>query len=101
MMYIACFFNDLEITFIISSIRSAIPDGSYIIVTHDTLDGHKGETEMIAKVREIYDNNPIPLFFRDHEQVSRIFQGLHSVEPGIVFLDERRVELDLPAPVAV
>src|SRR5947207_2472425 len=98
---LACFFTDSEIAHIMSAIQSTICDGSYIAVTHDTQDGHEDEREKIAKVQEIYGDTSTPLMFRNHKEVSRIFQGLHLVEPGLVFLNEWRIELDLPAPVAV
>ncbi|OCK79045.1 hypothetical protein K432DRAFT_456422 [Lepidopterella palustris CBS 459.81] len=73
-----------------------------IAATHGTLDGHSDDKGKIAKLQEIYGNTSIPFFFpRSHEEVSRIFQGLHLVEPGVVFLDDWRIELDLPAPAAV
>jgi hypothetical protein len=99
MMCVACFFTDSEIAHIMSVIRSKICDGSYIAVTHETLDGHKDETEKIAKAQDIYKNASLSLNFRNHEGVSQIFQSLHLVEPGLVF--EWRVERDLPAPAAV
>jgi len=101
MMCVACFFTEAEITTVMSTIRSAICEGSYVAVTHDTLDGHKHEKDTIAKVQKIYSNTSIPIFFRNREEVDRIFQGLSLVEPGVVFLDEWRVETDLPAPKAV
>jgi len=101
MMCVACFFTEAEITTVMSTIRSAICDGSYVAVTHDTLDSHKHEKDKITKVQKIYNNTSIPIFFRSREEVARIFQGLYLVEPGVVFLDEWRVETDLPAPKAV
>jgi hypothetical protein len=102
MMCIACFFTDSEITHIMSAIQSTICDGSYIAVTHDTLDGHEDEKEMIAKVQKIYDNTSIPsLRYRNHKEVSRIFRGLYLVDPRLVFLNKWHIESDLPVPAAV
>jgi S-adenosyl methyltransferase len=101
MMCVTCFFTDSEITHIMSVIRSTICDGSYIAVTHETLDGHEDETEKIAKVQKIYENTSMPMIFRNHNEVSQILQGLQLVEPGLVFLNEWRIELDLPALATV
>jgi hypothetical protein len=101
MMRVSCFFTDSEITHIMSTIQSTLCEGSYIAVTHDTLDAHKDEKEKIAKFQEIHDNTSTPHIFRNHKEVSRIFQGLHLVQPGVAFLNEWRIELDLPAPATV
>ena len=101
MMCVACFFTEADITTVMSTIRSTICDGSYVAVTHDTLDGHKHDRDKIARVQKIYSSTSIPIFFRSREEVVRIFHDLNLVEPGVVFLDEWRVETDLPAPKAV
>ncbi len=49
-MCVACFFTDTEISYIMSAIRSAICEGSYVAATYDTLDGHKDEKDKIARV---------------------------------------------------
>lgn len=102
MMRVVAHFTNPEITHIMSTLRSAICDGSYIAVTHDTLDGHEAEKEKATKVQEIYDKISIPFSFRSHKEVSSIFDGLHLDQPGVVFLDEWHIELmDLPPPVKV
>ncbi|KIV98326.1 hypothetical protein, variant [Verruconis gallopava] len=101
MMCVACFLTDAELTHIMSSIQSTICDDSYVAMTHDTLDGHPTERENIAHVQKIYNKASVPLIFRNRKEVLRIFQGLCLVEPGVVFLHNWRIELDLPAPAAV
>lgn len=101
MMCVACFLTDTELTHIMSSIQSTICDGSFVALTHDTLDSHPMEKENMADVQKIYSRTSIPLIFRSRKEVLRIFQGLHLVEPGVVFLHKWRIELDLPAPAAV
>ncbi|KAB2099606.1 hypothetical protein AG0111_0g12075 [Alternaria gaisen] len=101
MMCVACFLTDTELTHIMSSIQSTICDGSHVALTHDTLDSHPMEKENIAEVQKKYSKTSILLIFRNRKEVLRIFQGLHLVEPGIVFLHKWRIELDLPAPAAM
>ncbi|KAE9969423.1 hypothetical protein EG328_006871 [Venturia inaequalis] len=101
MMCVACFLTDTELTHIMSSVQSTICDDSYIALTHDTLDSHPTEEENIADVQKIYNKTSAPLIFRNRKEVLRIFQGLRLVEPGVVFLHDWRIELDLPAPAAV
>jgi hypothetical protein len=101
MVNVACFFKDSEITDIMSTLQSKICDGSYIAVSHETLDGHKDEEEKIAKVQEIYRNISMQLFFRSKTEISLMFQGLHLVEPGVAFIHELWIGRDLPAPAAV
>jgi hypothetical protein len=103
MMCVACFLTDTELTHIMSSIQTTICNGSYVALTHGTLDGHPPEQEKIADVQEIYSNTSVPLVFRNRnrKEVLGIFQGLRLVEPGVVFLHKWRIELDLPAPAAM
>ncbi|KAJ6143956.1 hypothetical protein N7471_003409 [Penicillium samsonianum] len=101
MMCVACFFTEPEISSIMGDIRSVICEDSYVAVTHDTLDGHRNEKEKIARVQKIYSETPIPIYFRNHDEVSKIFEGLRLVDPGVVMLDEWHIGLDLPAPAAV
>jgi hypothetical protein len=103
MMCVTCFFTDSEISSVMSVIRSTICDGSYIAVTHETLDGHSNETEMIAKTQEIFENASMPLHFRNRKEVSQIFdfEGLQLVGPGLVFLHQWHPELNWPVPAAV
>ena len=99
MMFVACFLEDKEIVRVMSFIRSTICDGSYVAVTHDTLDGHedRSEKEKITKVQEVYANTSTKLHFRSHKEVAKILQDLQLVEPGLVFPDQWRIESDLPA----
>jgi len=59
MICIACFFTDSEITHIMAAIHSTICDGSYVTVTHNTLDGHQKEKDKIVEVQETYNKTSI------------------------------------------
>jgi hypothetical protein len=101
MMSVTCFLNDTEIEPVMSTIRSAIAEGSYIAVTHPTLDGHHEDKGNIGKVRKVYERAQMPLFFRKREEVSRIFNGFGRIHPGVVFVDEWHSNLHDSPPEAI
>lgn len=100
MMCVACFFTDGEIGQIMRDIRGRIAEGSFVAASHDTFDGKRGQGETVRRVQEVYKDTPIPIYFRSRKEFLPLFEGLELVEPGVVFLDEWHVALDLPASVA-
>lgn len=100
MMCVACFWTDTEISHIMSAIRSKTAAGSFIAATHDTYDGKRDDVQAVERVKEVYAETPIPIYFRSAEEVATIFEGLQLVEPGVVMLDEWHVDLDDSQPIA-
>lgn len=101
MMCIVCFLTDSEIKSITSAIRSVLHEGSYVAITHHTSDSHSGDQENIAKVQSTYSSTGNPLYFRNYEDVCKIFDGLGLVQPGVVFVDQWHPELDHSPPDSV
>ena len=67
---------------IVAALRDALPDGSYLALTHGTQDFHPpGGADMAAAG---YKNATAPLVLRTHEQVSAFFDGFGLLEPGLV-----------------
>jgi hypothetical protein len=65
----------------------AVPSGSYLVLSHLT-----GELapEMVEVSRRYESTMQEPLVLRTHAQVSRFFDGLELVEPGVVSVDQWR-----------
>jgi hypothetical protein len=100
MMFVDCFWTDKEIAYIMGAIRSKAAPGSFIAATHDTYDGKQDDVGAVERVKEVYAETPIPIYFRSAGEVAAIFEGLELVQPGLVMLDEWHVEMDDVAPVA-
>lgn len=60
----------------------AVPEGSYLVIGHGASDI---EAERVAEMTETYnEHSAVPFIPRDHEQVSRFFDGLQIMPPGVV-----------------
>ena len=67
---------------IVASLRDALPNGSYLVLSHGTQDFHPpGGADTAA---DGYKNATAPLVLRTHEQVSAFFDGFGLLEPGLV-----------------
>jgi hypothetical protein len=56
--------------------------GSYLVIVHDTADIHSEEIE--TAMRYFMDQGGEPLVARSREEITRFFNGLELVEPGLV-----------------
>jgi S-adenosyl methyltransferase len=83
---------------IMGRLRDALPPGSHITATHVTTDGHSAEA--VAQIERVYATTPTPIYFRKHAEISRFFDGLELVEPGLVTVDAWHPDPDDPAPSA-
>jgi hypothetical protein len=67
---------------IVTALRDALPDGSYLALSHGTQDFHPlGAASQAASA---YQNATAPLILRSHQEVSAFFEGLDLVAPGLV-----------------
>ena len=68
---------------IVTTLLDALPSGSYIALTHGTLDGVGPEigAKIVDLTRQMSQQQ---YAFRGHAEVARFFGGLDLVEPGIV-----------------
>jgi len=81
---------------IVTTLIDAVPPGSYLVVAHPASDIHASQVA-VASSRI----NPLmagPVTLRTHEQVSRFFNGLDLVEPGLVQLHRWRPGPEGPVP---
>jgi hypothetical protein len=68
---------------VVASLMDALPAGSYLAISHPASDTHPGQ----AKVQKRYNERvSTPQTLRTRAEVSRFFDGLDLVPPGIVYV---------------
>ncbi|MGW6275456.1 MULTISPECIES: SAM-dependent methyltransferase [unclassified Streptomyces] len=70
---------------IVRTLVSALPSGSHLVLSHASSDIYP---ELAEQVTAEYAKGGIKLGFRDRAEVSRFFDGLDLVEPGLVTATE-------------
>ncbi|MGW6057060.1 SAM-dependent methyltransferase [Streptomyces sp. NPDC055189] len=70
---------------IVNTLVDALPSGSHLVLSHASSDIFP---ELSAQVTAEYAKGGIKLGFRDRAEVSRFFDGLDIVEPGLVTAPE-------------
>jgi S-adenosyl methyltransferase len=83
---------------IVRTLVRALPVGSYLVINHLTADIYPELTEFAAALNE--RNLDEPLVLRDHAQVTKFFDGLEIVEPGVVQISKWRPQSDIEAAAA-
>jgi len=88
--------NEEDPAGIVASLRDALPDGSYLVLSHGTQDFHPpGGADTAAAG---YKTATAPLVLRTHEQVSAFFDGFDLLEPGLVQAPLWRPDSRRPRP---
>jgi hypothetical protein len=72
---------------IVSAMTEPLVPGSYLTLSHSTLDGRPAE--FIAEFEKTYRVSA-PLVVRSREAVTRFFDGFELVDPGLVYTTEWR-----------
>jgi hypothetical protein len=75
---------------IVARLMAAVPTGSYLVISHLTQDI---QPEVMAKLAEVVKANPTMDYrfvMRTKAELSRFFDGLELVEPGIVAVEDWR-----------
>ncbi|MEU6660084.1 SAM-dependent methyltransferase [Streptomyces sp. NPDC046821] len=70
---------------IVSTLLDALPSGSYLVLSHASSDIFP---ELSEQITAEYAKGGIELGFRSREGVSRFFEGLELVQPGLVTATE-------------
>ncbi|WP_181787945.1 SAM-dependent methyltransferase [Streptomyces phytophilus] len=87
---------------VVRRLLDAVPPGSYLALTHATLDPSLGGTETAARNRQAQDeyneSADVPLTPRTREQITGFFEGLEVIEPGVVSMSRWRPEAGMAAP---
>jgi hypothetical protein len=81
---------------IVATLRDSLPAGSYLALSHGTLDFHPATHADQAAAG--YKSATAPLVLRGREQVSSFFDGFDLVEPGLVQAPLWRPEGKRPRP---
>lgn len=81
---------------VVDRLVDAAPAGSYLAVTHATLDpslGGETSVQANAEMNEMWNEQAaVPITPRSRQQVARFFRGLEMVEPGLVSMSQWRPE---------
>jgi hypothetical protein len=85
---------------IVGQLLDSVPSGSYLVITHATLDFDEGSTAQ-AEAQEDWNNESAnPLVPRTRQEIARFFDGLEVLDPGIVSMSQWRPDNGgQPAPV--
>ncbi len=81
---------------IVARIMDRVPSGSYLVVSHMTKDINTEAMEQLADL--LNKTMKEPFVMRDHAAVSRFFDGLEPVEPGLVQVAQWRPDAGTPSP---
>ncbi len=75
----------------VAQYMEAFPSGSYLVITHGTQDGITPEEKAQAdKIMQVYRNADNQVTMRSHAEVSRFFEGMVMLEPGVVPVNDWR-----------
>jgi len=74
--------DDDEARRAVRAVREALAPGSYVVMSHATLDGLPAD--VIARFEAIYRRSSSPTIARPRARIEALFEGLDVVEPGIV-----------------
>jgi S-adenosyl methyltransferase len=78
---------------IVTRLVEAIPSGSYLVISHPTGEiDTEAMTEMARRLNE--RSAPAQMTLRTHAEISRFFDGLRLVEPGLVPVNRWRPPAD-------
>ncbi|WP_370685011.1 SAM-dependent methyltransferase [Streptomyces sp. MnatMP-M27] len=80
---------------IVRTLVTALPSGSFLLLSHGTADQHP---EWEGKIEAAYEKAAIPLRLRTKSEVEPFFGGLELVAPGLVSAAEWYRENPAPAP---
>lgn len=81
------FLNDSEAYAAVAYLKSVIPEGSMLIISHATADD--ATKEQAETVESVYTQRvTTPIYLRTRTEIQHFFDGIELVEPGII--DARR-----------
>jgi hypothetical protein len=71
---------------IVGRLVSALPSGSYLVLSHSTGD------YLTAEAVQAFRAGAIPVYLRTHDEIARFFDGLDVLDPGVVSISNWRAE---------
>jgi hypothetical protein len=79
---------------IVDQFKAALPSGGYLAI----YDGTNTDPAYVEAIRVYNEGGSVPYNLRSPEQISRFFDGLDLVEPGVVQIQQWRPDLSPPGP---
>lgn len=84
---------------LVARLRDALPEGSYIVISHATRDRANAENlEPLSELIDVYQHATASLSLRSHAQVLSFFEGFDLLDPGLVSVSSWRSEPDSTVP---
>ena len=71
---------------IVARLVSALPSGSYLVLSHSTTD------HLSPEAVDAFRTGAIPVYLRRHDEVVHFFDGLEVLDPGVVSISSWRAE---------
>ncbi len=87
--------DDLGPYAIVEQLMSALPSGSALCLSHVTEDV---DPVGVGRLVEVYTANGVPTQARDRKEVTRFFDGLDLLEPGVEMAHKWRPDVVVPVP---
>jgi S-adenosyl methyltransferase len=84
---------------VVHRLRDALPDGSYLVLTHATMD--RATSEVLAPIEElidVYAQSSAAVTLRRRSRVLEFFDGFDLLEPGLSTVGEWRLGPEDPEP---
>jgi S-adenosyl methyltransferase len=91
--------DDDQADAIVRALLNALPPGSYLILSHFTMD--YADAELVARYEQALAAGEADAFPRTAAQLGHLLRGLEITEPGIVAVSEWRGDDERPAPAQV
>ncbi|GAA4233476.1 hypothetical protein GCM10022254_36080 [Actinomadura meridiana] len=74
---------------LVRRLYDALPQGGYLVLSHVSHEGALRRMPQVVRENEqIYENSNASLFMRTVADITRLFDGMPLVEPGLVFVQE-------------
>ncbi|WP_020522474.1 SAM-dependent methyltransferase [Catelliglobosispora koreensis] len=80
--------DDAEATSIVRKLVDAVPSGSYLVISHPTLEVHREAVEQA--MAQWNASGSAPICARTPDQITGYFEGLELLEPGVVTVSQWR-----------
>ncbi|NUR00494.1 MAG: SAM-dependent methyltransferase [Streptomyces sp.] len=84
---------------IVRKVVTAVPSGSFLVLTHPTFDDDLGGAGQIPAMKFWNENATPPITARSGEDIAAFFAGLDLLDPGLVSCSQWRPEPGSPAVV--
>jgi SAM-dependent methyltransferase len=87
--------DDDEAYGVVRTLRSALPPGSHLVISHGTVDDVDFGPDQVKETEDLYRRQTVtPLRLRTRSEIARFFDGFELVEPGITYQSTWRADTD-------